>query len=344
MNDRRITDTYQEDGISLIDIWRVLVKHKKAIFLVWALISLGGVIVAVLIPEKYAYTTLVEISRLSDEAGKGNLMETADEVRVRLVAGIIPVVQRRFLGEGKDAHDINVKVPEKSPLFLLLESRGSAQSAPGHLAFHGAVVETLRQEHQSILNKAREALGAQQETVKRKIAELQDERVLLAARFKRLDEEGAYLKKRVEQSKVTIASATRLGEKAVSQKAGEDITLAYMTINTQIVQQQSSLARLEERLLLDLPGERVEISKAIADNARAVDEQRSALNIIASRLGRIHETRTVLPPTQSVSPVASNGRHIIMLAILAGLMLGVLGAFLVEFLLKARKEAGTAPS
>src|SRR3990172_13380568 len=99
MNDRRKTDAYREDEISLVDLWRVLVKHKKRVFLVWLLISLAGVIAAVLMPERYAYTTLVEIGRPPAGTGKDNLVETADEARVRLIAGIIPVIERRFLGE-----------------------------------------------------------------------------------------------------------------------------------------------------------------------------------------------------------------------------------------------------
>lgn len=38
MHDRRITDTYHDDEISLIDMWRTLVRHKKLIFLIWGLI------------------------------------------------------------------------------------------------------------------------------------------------------------------------------------------------------------------------------------------------------------------------------------------------------------------
>lgn len=184
MNDRRITDAYHEDEISLIDIWRVLVKHKNLILLVWALISLGGVIAAVLISEKYVYTTLIEIGRLGDEKGNGREVETAEAARVRLVTDIIPVTRRKYLSEGKDTHGMDVKIPEKSLSFLLMESRGLARSAPGQLAFQGAVAEALRQEHQSVLSKAREALGAQQEAVKRYMADLQDERVLLAAQLR----------------------------------------------------------------------------------------------------------------------------------------------------------------
>lgn len=323
MNGRRITDTYHEDEISLIDIWRVLVKHKKVIFLVWVLISLGGVIAAVLIPDKYAYTTLIEMGRLGDEKATVRLVETVGEARVRLVADIIPVTRRKYLSEGKDAYGIDVKIPEKSPSLLLLESYGPAQSAPGQLAFHGAVVDALRQEHQSIINKTREALDAQQEAVKRYMADLQDERVLLAAQLKRLDEEQAYLKKnRDEQS---TAPSTRRGEKAADQKADATAELVRIMVSNQ----------LEQQRWVD--------SKDIAVNVRALDAQRIASNMIASGLEEIRETRIVIPPTQSDSPVAPDRRLIVVLAIFGGLMVSVLGAFLMEFFIKVRKEADTLP-
>ena len=352
MNDRRMTDAYQEDEISLVDIWRVLVKHKKLVFLVWGLISLGGVIAAVLIPEKYAYTTLIEIGHLGYETrlslwpnlpkGKTELVEVAAEARIRLVAGIIPVTRRKYLSEGKDVPGVEVRIPEKSPSLLLLESRGPARSAPGQLAFHGDVVDALRQEHQPVLNKAREAFDAQQEAVKRETAKLQDRSVRLAAKSKRLDVKEAYLKRRTEQFRATNAAVARLGEKAIGQKVDEDATRAYMMMTNQI-RQQRSLDMLEEWLVLGLPNERAEIDEAISDNGRAVDGQLSALNIITSGLGGMRETRAVIPPTQSVSPVAPNRRLIIALAILGGLMLAVLGAFLMEFFIKVRKEADTLP-
>ncbi|MCR4301104.1 MAG: Wzz/FepE/Etk N-terminal domain-containing protein, partial [Sulfuricaulis sp.] len=345
MNDRRKTNAYRDDEISLVDLWWVLVKHKKWVFFVWLLISLTGAVIAVLIPERFAYTTLIEIGHLIDETGKDNLVETADEARLRLTAGIIPVTEKRFLGEGNEAYDLKVKVPEKNASFLLLESRGLARLAPGHFALQGAVAEALRQEHQTVfLNKAREQFGAKQEAVKRTIASLQNGRGLLAARLKHLDAEETYLKKQIEHYRTTIASAIRLGEKTVGQTADDVAALAYIIMTSQIEQQQRSQATLEERLVLDMPKERGEIRKAIAEYVRAVEEQRIALNIIVSGLERMRETRVVIPPTQSVSPVVTKGRGVIILAILGGLMLGVLGAFFAEFFLKARKEAGMVRS
>lgn len=320
MNNRRMPDTYQDDEISLVDIWRTLVRHKKVIFLVWGLVSLGGVIAAVLIPDKYAYITRIEMGHLGDEKGNTRLVETADEARIRLVADIIPVTRVKYLSEGKDVPGLDVKIPEKSPSLLLLESRGLAQSGSGHLAFHEAVAEALGQGHQSVSGEAQEALGVRQEAAKRYMADLEDESVLLAAQLKRLEEDQAHVKNRNEQS---IASSTRQAEKAAGQKADVTAELVRMMVNNQIEQQ------------------RWVVRKDIADNVRAMDAQRRALNLIVSGFEKMRETRIVIPPTQSSGTVAPNRRLIIVLAVFGGLMLGLLSAFFAEFLAKVRKEADT---
>ncbi len=330
--------SFHKDEISLIDIWRTLVKHKKLIFLVWALISLGGVIAAVLIPERYTYTTLLEVG---SQVG-GVLVETADAARVKLLAGIIPITQRRYLTEGKEAYGITVKVtiPEKSPSLLSLESQGTAQSASDHLAFQGDIAEALRQDHEIIFGRAREVLAARQEDVKRKIAELTDARALAITRLDRLDEEEtAHLKKKIEQSRALLASIARPGERSLASRMAEEaMALTHMMAVNQIEQQRRTLATLEERLFLEMPEERAEISKALADNERVVEEQRGALNMIASDLGAIRETRALLPPTQSDSPVAPSRGLIVALAAIFGLMLGIFSAFIAESISKARKN------
>lgn len=263
MNERRMADTYQEDEISLVDIWRTLVRHKRMIFLVWGLISLVGVAVAVLMPQKYAYTTLIEIGRLGDVVEKGNLVETADGARIRLVAGIIPVIQSRYLAEGKEAIDVKASVPEKSPRFVLLESKGAAQAAAIHLAFQGAIVDALEEGHQVIQNKTRETLVTGQEAAQRRIAALDDENALLAAKLKRLDDEEEYLKEQIKQSKTAVAAASKWGDKSAAAAGAESAALTQMMTINQLEQQRRFLATLEDRVLLGLPKERAEINNGI---------------------------------------------------------------------------------
>ena len=377
MNGRRMTDIYKEDEISLVDIWQKLVERKKFISLVWISITLIGVAAAVLLPDKYAYTTLVEIGSQVNEEGKVDLVEPADATRIRLLAGIIPIVQRKYVDEGREEYDVEVQIPEKSPSFLLLESRGSAQFAPDYLAFQAAVVEELAQTHQTILNNARRALTGQQEdikrtiaalqnegellagklkhlgdketllkekvaiskaSVKRGIAELQDSREILAAKLKRLEEEEVFLKEKIETTQKNIASAARFEETAIGQQKDEAAALTHMMVVNQTEQQRGYLATLEKRLLFGLPAERVEITKALADQARALEERRGKLGETQARLEGLHVTKAVLPPTQSNHPVGPKRLLIVALATVAGLMTAIVSVFLREFFLKARRE------
>lgn len=340
MHDHRITDTYQDDEISLADVWRTLVGHKKLIFLVWGLVILTGLAAAVLMPEKYAYTTLIEIGGQWDDP-----VETADAARARLLAGIIPVVQNRYLAEGKKITDVKVSIPEKSPVFVFLESQGTAEAASIHLAFHAEIVDVLAQEHHAAQNKVREVLVIGQETVRRRITALDNENIFLTEKLKHLDDEETYLEEKIKQVRAAVAAASKWSDKAGAAAAKEGAAAAFThMMATNQIEQQRFLTTLENRVLVGLPGERAEINKTITDNAQSVEEQRSALNITTSELGRLRETKALIPPARSASSVAPDRRVISMLAIFIGLMLGVLSAFMVEFLLKVRKEAGTRPA
>ena len=192
MDNRSSTIVYQQDGISLVDIWQTLAQYRKLILVIWALVSLGGAIVAALMPERYAFTTLVEIGNYA--GGKTELVETSVAARTSLLVNIIPVLQRKHLSEGKDApaFDVKISIPEKSPSILLLETRGSDESAPSHLAFLGEIVERLKQEHEVAVAATREALTIQREDIKRSIAALANARAVTIARYKILDEEEGF--------------------------------------------------------------------------------------------------------------------------------------------------------
>ena len=327
MDNRSSTIVYQQDGISLVDIWQTLAQYRKLILVIWALVSLGGAIVAALMPERYAFTTLVEIGNYA--GGKTELVETSVAARTSLLVNIISVLQRKHLSEGKDApaFDVKISIPEKSPSILLLETRGSDESAPSHLAFLGEIVERLKQEHEVAVAATREALTIQREDIKRSIAALANARAVTIARYKILDEEEGFLKRQLEQSLRITTLARQDDTLSTSRTMDEATLLTHMMVTNQLEQHRRTLAALEERLLLRLPQERKDVSKTLADYKLALDEKRSALSAVASNLRRIRETRTLWPPSQSPKPVAPNRGAIVALAVMGGLMLGVLVAF-----------------
>ena len=296
MSNGVLTDKHQKHEASLVDAWRALVERKKMVFFIWVLISLVGVVAAVVMPQKYAFTTLVEVG----SHGK-DLVETAAAARARLIAHSIHVIKKKYLDEGKSAFDIDVELIVKSPSMLMLESRGTAQSVQDHFALHKDILDALRREHQSISSKVYAGLVEQQEKTKLGLAMLQDERVLLGEQRKRLDERQTYLNARAIPS------------------------------NTDSALVQIMLISLEET-------KRVEVKKAITNNMRDMDQRRIELSQISGQIEGIRETTVALPFAQSKNPVAPNRSLIIILAIFAGLVMGVLGVFLMESFLKVREE------
>jgi len=296
MSNGILTDKHQKHEASLVDAWRTLVEHKKMVFFIWVLISLVGVVAAVVMPQKYAFTTLVEVG----SHGK-DLVETAAVARARLIANSIHVIKTKYLDEGKSAFDINVELIVKSPSMLMLESRGTAQSVQDHLALHKDIFDALWQEHQTISSKVYAGLVEQQEKTKLGLAMLQDERVLLGEQRKRLDEEQTYLKARA------------------------------IPPNTDSALVHIMLINLQET-------KRAVIKKAITDNMRDMDQRRIELSQTSRQLEGFRETKVALPFAQSKTSVAPNRSLIIVLAIFGGLVMGVLGVFLMESFLKVREE------
>jgi len=293
MSNREMTNRHQEDEASVVGAWRVLIKHKKMVFFIWILISLGGVIATMVMPETYAFTTLVKVG----ERAKDDLVEPVSAVRNNLVSFIIYGVQRKFLDEG--GYDIDVNVSVKNRSMFLLESNGTAQSAQDHFALHGAVLEALIQHQEELkLKKHRESYAVRWELGQRRLADFKGSRASLAERLKHLDEANASLKPQAFES---------------------DVTSAFM---------QAIFFNMRQNMKTD-----------IANLSLLIDVERAALSGTAISSLEIKKTKAATPFAQSKNPVAPHRRLIIMLAIFSGLIMAMLGAFLIESFLKAREGA-----
>ena len=110
-------DIRQQTKTGLFEIWLAVVEHKRLFMVVWILFSLSGLIVALMLPAKYSYTTLIGLGSNSE----GQLIEPAAVVRAKMNAVIIPVAQKKYIDDG-GVYDINVEILVKSPSMLLFES------------------------------------------------------------------------------------------------------------------------------------------------------------------------------------------------------------------------------
>ncbi len=86
---------YQEDEISLVDLWLVLAKRKRLIAAVAGTIAVAGLLYALLMPRAYTYTTSIEIARDGDK-----LLESPQTVLAKLQESYIPLVLTEHAGTG----------------------------------------------------------------------------------------------------------------------------------------------------------------------------------------------------------------------------------------------------
>lgn len=182
-------DIRQQTKTGLFEIWSAVVEHKKIFMAVWILLSLSGLIVALMLPAKYSYTTLIGLGQHSE----GHLIEPVAVVRAKMNAVIIPVTQKKYIDDG-GVYDINVEVLVRSPSMLLLKSRGSIESSQDNYNIHKIISEALLKDHKTILTKQTEKAISTRKKISDHLKELEEENVLLNKNFKRLDGMSASLK------------------------------------------------------------------------------------------------------------------------------------------------------
>ena len=179
-------DIRRQTKTGLFEIWLAVVEHKRLFMVVWILLSLSGLMVALMLPAKYLYTTLIGLGSNSE----GQLIEPAAVVRAKINAVIIPVAQNKYIDDG-GVYDINVEILVKSPSMLLFESRGPIESSQDNYNIHKIIFEDLLKDHKTILTKQSEKAISTRKNISDKLKELEDESVLLNKNLKRLDEMAA---------------------------------------------------------------------------------------------------------------------------------------------------------
>ncbi len=380
-----------DDEIDLIDILRVLWQRKVMIILVSLLFVLGGVAFALLLPKKYEYTSTIEIGKNLVEGSQGLTVVPLQDVQTvvaKLEEGYIPIeLNRAFQETQQDDLEVNVKAPKDSQL-LLLKSKAAKIDEPRVTVIQQKIVDRLLDDHEQIINATRQKymaleeiqrlelkrledpkvfavreneLKAQWEQSKRAMADNKDALTLLKSRLARIEETKKLLQEQIQEVKSTLAVAHKNREAAVSEVTDEARAMTLLMIGNQIEENRTRLARLEERLYIELENERQSIEKQMADNSREAERRRSVVDEIKGQLDKLyvdHEREQSLQkqkiaeigsrlsnlrPTQAMSVAVSSikpvGPRRALVVVLAGAV-GLFGAIILAFLMEAIKRAG----
>lgn len=322
------------DEVTLVDLWLVLQRHTRLIAGIFAAVLALGLVLALLMPRHYAYTTTIQIAR----DGNG-LLEQPETLLAKLNESYIPYVLQQQFGADPAAPRprIEASIPKDSRI-IVMRSQGPADAQELHVRLHGLIMERLAQDHDPEIDVIKLAMENDLKRIRNQFDKLKDDGALLQAQARRVDEQETLLKDQFKEMQKLIDNSETNRSKAVKEVEGEAKAMTLLLIDTETKKFRDREADIRERLLVGVPAERDKLRNAQADNLRGQAELQERLQEAQAKIANIRYTRPVTPTLRSHEPQGIGRSVIAVLAGILGLMLGVFAAFLAEFRLKVRER------
>lgn len=331
---------YEEDEISLVDMWLVLMKRKKLLLGTFGIFALIGLIAAIVLPKSYSYNTTIEIgSRIVNDIVQP--IESPETLLAKINESYVPLIQHRFQKQNPDQSGIfemNARIPKGSQI-IVLDSKGPESDAGIYMTLQEWVVDEVKKDHQRILEVVRKELEISRNEAQSKLEELKDNTKLLASREKRLGEVAELLKQQITDAKKDLASSEANRKRAVNEATNATKAMTLLMLDNEIQQQRKRLATLEERLIYEVAEGQDQVTKLVSDNLRNQQNQQDVIARISAQLANLVETRSLVPPMQSMEPTGLGRKMILMLALILGAMAALFLVFFAEFLQKVKEQS-----
>ena len=336
-----MVDSVHDDEISLLDIWLVLVKRRSLFLSLILLALLIGVSAALTLPVKYNYTTTLEIGGLSyDSQGKLVLVEPPSSVLAKLKQSYIPFVAHAYLQKNPGFEGvpvINAKL-EKNSNIILIDISGIEKYRNIYVQLLNSIVDQVKQDHKRISLLKVKDLELSQYKLKNQVGVLKNEEQLIQSQIRRVDKKELLLKARIKETRYQLKISSQ-AKKNVAGAKGDEKALSLLMVDNDIRSMRSVLADLEEELQITLENSREEISVKLTENQQMQAQTNISIQKLAVELDNLLETRAITEPMQSIKPVGVGKKLIVIIALLAGMFIGLFAVFFAEFLSKARQRS-----
>ncbi len=142
---------HEEDSISLIDLWMVLSRRRGVIFTVLGLALLAGLLVALLMPAKYTYTTAIEIGSKPSTNSDALPIEPPETVLAKIRESYIPQALHSFSqAQGTEkGYKVESRIPKGSEL-IVLEAKAPEEDGPAYLTIMQTVIDKVEGDHRRV--------------------------------------------------------------------------------------------------------------------------------------------------------------------------------------------------
>ena len=328
----------QEDEISLVDLWLTLVKQKKIIFRVLlAFVVLGG-LYAVFKPEKYIFSTTVQIGTLIS-GDKEAAIESADNALTKIKSAYIPFILSQYYDkhpENKDQYKIEASVPKGSEM-IVIESKGRASEEPVFKQLIEAIVEKLISDHAAIIDVKKRNMEVSIARAENVLAGSKDSATLITANVQRLKQTDELLHKQLDEKKALLVNLVK--NRSAIKKNSASGAMNILLADSEIQRNQQLIDELEKHLFIELSQQQAELEKARADNLREQSDQQNTIDQLKNQLANISYTKAIIPVMKSFEPVGIGKAAIMIIVLMLGLFAGIFAAFLSMFIGKVKEKA-----
>lgn len=332
-----------EEEISLIDLWLVLVR-RRAVFAIVVIACLSvGLLYAFTAPRMYQYSTSIEIGTRAIGA-EISMFELPQTLLAKIEESYIPLERQNYLAthpERKGVPVIQAHIP-KGGQIIVLSSQGPKEEEALHLHLQQAVVDYANRDHDRIASVFRKEIKAQQQRALVELEEIKDNITLLKTGEKRPGELKTLLQKQAAEARADLQRALVERERAVGEVNGATQAMTLLIVDSEIQKHRQLLSGIDERLQIEVKEKQDALTKQLAFYQRAQINQQNLIDSLGLELSNLRVTRALVPPMRSLEPVGQEKMTVVLLSLFLGLMLGVLAGFFAEFLFKARAQSRQA--
>lgn len=328
-----------EDEISLFDLWAVLARRKWQILAIWVVIVFLAVMFALTRPVQYRYSLTVEIGTRTAASGEQVPIEPIGAVVAKLENNYITSAIEGYLEDHPDTSGgptVDASTPEASGI-VVLSAEGPTERRETYQSIFEAAVARLQDDHAGVTEVQRAQLRQEIASASSAMTTAENEIERLQAEQERLDQRDELIRTQIGELEKQLEAARQERRELVQGNdtaAGNTLVL----LNSDMRALSDRIAQLRTQLEVDLPARRDELQSRIAEQRETVQDRRSMVSVLETRLENMRSTRTLSEIQRSLKPVGTGKTVIVALGAILGLMLGVFLAFFLEFVSRANEH------
>lgn len=329
--------TNEENEISLTDLWIVLVKRKWIVLVTFFVVTLTSIAAVSFIPYSYTHTTTVKLGYFM-ESGKDIYLDTPEAVRLTVQEIYIPIAINEYYKnypEDRQQHKVNVRTLKEIGI-IILESEAAELNRLAVLSIQKGISRLLINDQKRKVDALNDEINREVLRTQYDLEELNDAVSLITADIERNKKLEAFIHSQINDLNKSIKTADGNRERILNNIGkGTNSTLLYF-VNDELNRSQIRLDRLQERLLIGLNKERDALNYALASNLRSKTEKEHAVLAIEDKLKDVQPASIVELPGKSRRRTGMHRPTIFVMAAFLGLFLGILLAFVCEFVANLR--------